>query len=110
MSHHSSQEFKPDFDASFMDEVTNSKLNNKTAELISNAMNSNRHDLGSTGKFPQGSLTKNDEGEIKLGVTNYKGKVILNLGKPVAWIGFNADQAREIAKILTVHADKINPS
>lgn len=60
--------------------------------------------LGPTGNFPQGKLKSDDEGEIKIGVTNDKGKVIIDFGKPVAWIGFDPAQAKEIGRLLNLHA------
>ena len=56
--------------------------------------------LGATGAFPEGKLTQQDEGEIKIAVTVTDGKVVLAFGKPVAWIGFSPRQARQIAELL----------
>ena len=63
--------------------------------------------LGATGEFPRGHLTKHDEGEIKLGVTVANNTVILNFGRPTAWIGFSKLQAYEIAQSLMSHADRL---
>lgn len=63
--------------------------------------------LGATGEFPRGHLTKHDEGEIKLGVTVANNTVVLNFGKPTAWIGFSKLQAYEIAQTLMQHADRL---
>lgn len=60
--------------------------------------------LGATGQFPLGKLTPSDEGELKLAIGRKDGKVVLVFGKPVAWIGFTAEQAREIAQMLVEHA------
>lgn len=60
--------------------------------------------LGPTGNFPQGKLNSNDEGELALGITHDKGKVIIDFGKPVAWIGFDPKQAKEIARMFELHA------
>lgn len=65
------------------------------------------NDLGSTNNFPEGKLTENDEGEIKLAVGITNGKIIMNFGEPVSWIGFNADQAIDIAIALLSQAAKI---
>ena len=59
-----------------------------------------RMGLGATGQFPQGQLNQTDEGEIKLAVGLEGSKVVLNFGKPVAWVGLDADQARQLAGSL----------
>lgn len=56
--------------------------------------------IGATGRFPQGHLSPEDEGELALAVGVMDGKVILNFGKPVMWIGFDADQARQLAQMI----------
>jgi len=62
--------------------------------------------LGPTGKFPEGKLTETDEGEIKIAIGNKNGKVIIDFGSPVTWIGFTPEQAEEIANILKKNADE----
>ena len=64
-------------------------------------------ELGPTGQFPEGKLTDSDEGEIRIGITHMNGKVVIDFGKPTAWIGFTAEQADGIAELLKKHADKI---
>lgn len=61
--------------------------------------------LGSTGKFPEGKLVEHDEGEIQIAITHYKGKVVINFGKPVSFIGFTPEQAANIAQTILDHAD-----
>jgi hypothetical protein len=56
--------------------------------------------MGATGKFPQGQLNAHDEGELRLGMTARGNKVIVYFGKPVAWMGMDARQAREVAASL----------
>ena len=63
--------------------------------------------LGATGRFPEGKLTKHDEGEIRIAVGHADEKVLIDFGKPVAWIGFNARQAREVAESLLQHAREV---
>lgn len=65
-----------------------------------------RLDLGGTGEFPQGQLTKEDEGEIQIAITHMHGEVILNFGKPIAWIGFSPEQAEQIAYSLIEKASQ----
>jgi hypothetical protein len=58
--------------------------------------------LGATGRFPHGHINENDQGEIQIAVAadRKQQKVIIDFGKPVAWIGFDADQARELGEML----------
>ena len=56
--------------------------------------------LGATGQYPQGHLNDNDEGELKLAVGTEGGKVVMNFGKLVAWIGFDPEQALTLADSL----------
>lgn len=64
--------------------------------------------LGATGQFPEGKLTAHDEGEIKVAIGTKDNKVVIDFGQPTAWIGFTAEQAREIASTLTKHADSLS--
>lgn len=59
--------------------------------------------LGATGRFPQGKLNKDDEGEIRLAIGHENGKVIIDFGKPVAWIGMNPQEAIEFAAMIFQH-------
>lgn len=65
--------------------------------------------LGPTGRFPEGKLTAQDEGETKIGVTSVDGKVVMNFGKPMTWIGFTPELARQLADSLLRHANEIDP-
>lgn len=64
--------------------------------------------LGPTGQFPEGKLNENDEGEIRIAIISQNGKVVIDFGKPTAWIGFTPEQARGIAESLVAHADHID--
>jgi len=63
--------------------------------------------LGATGAYPHGVLTKTDQGGLKIGVVSDDEKIILAFGKEVAWIGFNPSDARALAKSLIDHADTV---
>lgn len=63
--------------------------------------------LGATGNFPEGHLNKDDEGEIKFAIGVNKGKIILNFGKPIAWIGMTKEQAESLGKILIAKSNLI---
>jgi hypothetical protein len=62
--------------------------------------------FGATGEYPMGKLDKTDEGEIAFGVTSHRGKVIINFGKPVAWLGMDAKQAAGLAAVLIQHVER----
>ena len=61
--------------------------------------------LGATGRFPHGSLTPDDEGELRMAVTTQGGKVILAFGKPIEWLGLTPRKARELADLLNKYAE-----
>lgn len=65
-----------------------------------------RGKAGPTGRFPEGKLCDEDEGEIQiqLGSDRDYGKVVIDFGRPVAWVGFNPMQARDLAECLKKHA------
>lgn len=67
-------------------------------------------ELGATGLFPEGKLTGEDEGEIKFAIANAKGKVLLDFGTPVVWMGLLPDQADAIARTLVKHAKEARDS
>jgi hypothetical protein len=58
--------------------------------------------LGATGRFPEGKLNADDEGEIAVGIAadRKNRKVVVDFGKPVAWIGFSPEQATELGEML----------
>ena len=59
---------------------------------------------GPTGLFPEGKLTEDDQGEIAMAVGHKDGKVIIEFGTPVAWVGMNPIQAKQLAMDLLTHA------
>lgn len=59
-----------------------------------------QRELGATGQFPEGQLNDDDEGEIRIAIGSTEGKVVMDFGKPIAWIGFTPEQARGIAELL----------
>ena len=63
--------------------------------------------LGDTGRYPQGQISPDDEGETKIAVGRKGDKVIIDFGTPTKWIGFDADQAIEIALLLARRAGEV---
>jgi hypothetical protein len=69
-----------------------------------------RRKLGATGKFPQGRIDKMDEGELRLAIgIAPDGMIRIEFGKPVAWLALSADDARNLAALLTKHAANAGP-
>jgi hypothetical protein len=66
--------------------------------------------LGATGNFPQGKLHQSDEGELQLAFMVKDGKVIVNFGKPVAWLGLAPADARQFAVFLMKRANEADKS
>lgn len=59
---------------------------------------------GALGDFPEGQLTKSDEGAIQFAIGVQDGKVILDFGTPVAWVGMNPQQAADLASTIIKRA------
>jgi hypothetical protein len=55
---------------------------------------------GALGDFPQGKLNEDDEGGIQFRVGNESGKVILDFGTQVTWVGMDPQQAADLASSL----------
>lgn len=66
----------------------------------------NKRPVGATGSFPQGQLSDDDQGGLRMGVAYDKlnGIVRLEFGKPVAWLGLPPPQAIELGKLLMMNA------
>lgn len=66
--------------------------------------------LGSTGKFPNGKLNENDEGELAAAISVVKGengikKVVINFGdKKINWLALMPEQAEAFAGGLIAYA------
>lgn len=78
------------------------QLSKEMAEMFRNVQ------LGPTGQFPEGELTQNDEGELRLAVGTFKNKVVVNFGTPIASLGMTPAQARDVAKALWKHARSLD--
>lgn len=63
--------------------------------------------LGATGQFPDGKLVHEDEGELRLGVAHDQDNVIINFGKPVAWLALPPVEAKAFAAMILKHAEQV---
>ena len=65
----------------------------------------NKRVVGATGTFPRGKLNEHDQGALKMAIGHEKGIVRIDFGKPVAWLGLPAAEARQLAALLIHHAN-----
>jgi len=56
--------------------------------------------LGPTGKYPGGKLTEHDEGELLIGLVMFKGKIVMDFGKPIQSLGFGLGAAEDLANSI----------
>jgi hypothetical protein len=61
---------------------------------------------GKTGEFPEGKLNKDDEGALNMKIFHFEGHVHLDFGSPVKWFALGPEQARQLAAVLTEHANQ----
>jgi len=68
-----------------------------------------RSPLGATGRYPEGKLGKHDEGEIAFAVAAdpKNKKVLIDFGKPVAFLGMNPEQAVALGEMLIAKAGEL---
>jgi len=99
MSNHSSVPFDDESSKNMGDF---SALIEEKSSMLSQLMNNEAkyESFGETNNFPEGKLTEHDEGEIKFGITTKDEKVILNFGKPIAWLGMTREQAEKLGRLL----------
>lgn len=51
-------------------------------------------------KYPDGKLGNDDEGILKIAVYNENGRMVINFGKNVSWIGFDKKGFRDFVTKL----------
>ena len=103
MSHHSDDALNAEH-AKLAQAVFEDRLRDKMHE----AMREVPPIAGATGKHPNGRITAKDEGEVRMVVASHDGVIVLDFGKPVAWIGFTSKEARGLAELLLKHADQVD--
>lgn len=62
---------------------------------------------GALGGYPEGKLTKTDEGAIQFAIGEKDGKVVIDYGTPVHWIGMTPQQAADFASLLMKRAREV---
>lgn len=112
MGHHSDQ--PPEFMRRKMDElafdadrlaemkreIADAKDDDGKARVLRRQLLDTTRMVGGTGEHPEGFLTPDDEGGIQFRVGSENGKVVLDFGKPVHWVGMDAQQAADLASSL----------
>jgi hypothetical protein len=96
MGHHGSEPFG--------EEPEDMKAKRETFDAFKKSMMDTTAFRGALGDFPHGQLTKSDEGAIQFGITVKDGKVVLDFGTPVAWVGMTPQQAADLASIIMKRA------
>lgn len=94
MSHHGSSPF---------DESNDDPQFAKRARLMRDLLNTTGF-RGAIGTYPNGKLTPSDEGNIQFAVGEQDGKVVIDFGTPVAWIGMTPQQAADFASAILYRA------
>ncbi len=56
------------------------------------------------------AVPKNTEKNLRIDVGHHKGRVVLEFGDSVGWVGMNPDQARECAVLMNKEADGLDQS
>jgi hypothetical protein len=66
--------------------------------------------VGPTGRFPQGDVGRDDNGELQVAVaTDYQHAVVrIVFGAPVGWLALPAEEARALAQMLVEKADELD--
>jgi hypothetical protein len=109
MAHHSDQPLPEDFLPDGEDTEPSDKVEEAINSLRDEAQEQGDEaspDFGATGRQPEGKLTDEDEGEIRFGVAEKDGKVVLDFGKKVHWIAATPEQAKALAGSLLNKARK----
>lgn len=52
--------------------------------------------LGSTGNYPDGKISEYDDGELRFAILSKNKNVMIVFGKPVEWLEFSKDKAKEL--------------
>jgi hypothetical protein len=104
MSHHGF-EAPEDGNSKPFNDIDQFKKLKELTELIEKF---NSSSLGATGKFPDGKLNDNDDGEIRFSLTVQDGKLIIfDFGKNIKWIGFTKKEAIQIRDLLNEKIEEL---
>lgn len=101
MGHHSEEPFDgdPEIFRAFQQQKQEMDATQKRQRLMRELLDTTGF-RGAIGAFPEGKLTPADEGAIQFAIGEQNGKVVVDFGTPVAWIGLSAQQAADLAADL----------
>lgn len=105
MSHHAE-----DFDPEMKETMREFFKNDNSHEDLLKRFTERGEPLGATQMFPEGKLTEQDQGEIRMAVFHGNGKVVLDFGTQVTWVGMNPNQAIDLGNALIKHGRDANKS
>ena len=104
MAHHSSdQPFSQDDEQHDFAKRIIEQFNNRNAGLEmspSAALKKMSESFGATGEYPKGKIAPHDEGAIRFGVAAHEGKVIIEFGTRVHFLGMDPEHAEAFAQSL----------
>lgn len=104
MAHHSEEQLPDNEELNELlpDDDSDQTLDKDLPEHLQKRLDeaAEEQDLGATGEHPEGKLAEHDEGELRYGVTDAEGKVIINFGKPVRSMGMTPEQAKRLGGTL----------
>ena len=103
MSHHGESPFDRERQAKMAEEfrrLTQIEGVEERKRAITRSLLDTTGFVGGTGLHPDGKMTPEDEGGIQFRVGSENGKVVLDFGKPVHWVGMDAQQAADLASSL----------
>lgn len=65
---------------------------------------------GPTGRFPAGKINPDDAGELRIviAISEEKQVIVINFGRPTAWLALEPAEAIELADDLLNKANKLN--
>ena len=99
MGHHGSEPFDDPEHLRRLEKSHGEKLENLKKKLLDTSAF-----RGALGDFPDGQLTSRDEGAIQFAIGDTDGKVVIDFGTPVAWLGMSPQQAADFAAALLERA------
>jgi len=65
-----------------------------------------KRNVATVGDFPDGVLDRSDEGSLLLNVTAVKGRVVINFGEQLSWIGMRPKEARELIRAIEAKSEE----
>ena len=99
MGHHNFDGVDPQMEAKMAE--LRRKLQVDDLELRKAQLSQN---IGALHDHPERRLTDKDEGALQYAVAQTGGKIIINFGTPVSWIGMNPEDAEAMANVLMAKA------